>query len=197
MGRGKQPITLVKAQRKPVLESLAEKTFFGIFGAVTWTKKNKRDFWAVERILSRLQVTDKDLGKDGKLKGQKKKDFIKLWRSYQESPDNLRSRAQWLLTYEYGHLLPNLIDARFSLEEVPVTELYFAAQKHAQNLDQDALSSYSSRHRQNELLKRLPQGVVFQKREHDTYRVVDGYHRLSAAKEAAQRFVLVVVARPR
>jgi hypothetical protein len=172
-------------------------------------EEGKRDLWALERIIARQQLnkddfiieTEQDYYGDAlsiTLAPAPRRAISRAWRDYQAQPNDIRSRVHWLLNYEYGKILPILEEASFSIESVPTEELHFAATKHAKNLDEEALSRYSTRQTGETgrlLSAQVPQGVVFC-RDPGRYRLIDGYHRLTSVVSAGAKSVLVVVARP-
>jgi hypothetical protein len=109
---------------------------------------------------------------------------------------NLTDQVEFLLINEYGQLLPQLQGARYQLEKIDTSRLHFAAKTHASNLRQSVVERY--RREQSyppfDAGADRPLGVVMF--DHDHYRVIDGYHRLSAARQRQTPEVLVIVAHP-
>jgi len=108
-----------------------------------------------------------------------------------------------ILRREYGKL-PQRV-ARFSFERrrVPTEAIVFPNDWHASRLDQRAVARYKSRAEEIKFFRRLthrlplapeyeiPLGVV--ERRGERYLVLDGYHRLTAAKKARLKEVGVLV----
>lgn len=83
--------------------------------------------------------------------------------------ESLHGRARALLTLEYGRVLPLLDGCDWSIESVPRERLVFPQARHMGRAARG--SEYAAR----------PAGAIMGvcKREGQSYRVVDGYHRLS------------------
>lgn len=104
-----------------------------------------------------------------------------------------------LLRQEYGHVLPELQGKSFRVQSVPLSQLDFPAKQHANTLDAGRVQKYQAYFSsvgtgsKNLSQKWLPVGVT-QAQANGRYRVIDGYHRLHAAKARNKKKVLVWVA---
>jgi hypothetical protein len=101
------------------------------------------------------------------------------------------ARIEALLTREYGHVLPALRDRTWTLTWTPTSRLHFGATEHQANLHEPTFRRYR---RQLTVVNRNtpPLGVCAD--AGTRLRVVDGYHRLTAARDNRIEAVPVLVA---
>lgn len=95
--------------------------------------------------------------------------------------EGLGERARALLTLEYGTVLPLLEGCEWSIDTVPRSRVLFPQTRHMERASRGDV--YSER----------PSGAIMGvcKREGDSYRVVDGYHRLT---QTNQEHVTIITA---
>jgi len=98
------------------------------------------------------------------IKKSRKKKLEKLKLSIEEE-----ERIKKILISEYGYLLDNLKDSRFSIIEISPKDIIFPSKRHADNVGKKYLYSY----RKHKIC-----GIV--KERGGKYLVIDGYHRITA-----------------
>lgn len=91
---------------------------------------------------------------------------------------NLNDQVNYLLNDEYGYLLPEVSHGKWEIVEVPISSLIMPQVPHVNNLSKEIIDDYIS---QLEEGKELLGGLYIPKNNH--YRLIDGYHRLSALKQ--------------
>lgn len=126
-------------------------------------------------------------------------DFLKL--------KSFNQQVEWLLNNEYGYILDALQNANYKIEKIFYSDLIFGAKDHYHSLDQDRVKRYKERLIASQLTvpvtkkqslsglitqkdkdtpniwqSDVPRGIVQYMPSSGLYRVVDGYHRLSASK---------------
>lgn len=83
-----------------------------------------------------------------------------------ELDDNIRN----ILIMEYGYLLDDLKNATFSIIEIDPKHIILSQTEHAKNLNKDKVNGYKNH-----------QGICgVVKEKNGIYRVIDGYHRITA-----------------
>jgi|ERR1035437_662304 hypothetical protein len=90
-------------------------------------------------------------------------------------------QMEFLLTQEYGYLLPQLKNQKWSIKYISPASVYLGADNHKKNLNQELQNDYQNLD--------VPVGVCL--REGKRYRLVDGYHRFSANASKEKFFVIV------
>jgi len=92
-------------------------------------------------------------------------------------------RIQYLLKLEYGYLLEEIKDKNFVLAEViNANQLVIPQREHYMKLDKKAVENYKDRE--------LPLGVCVL--QNNNYRLIDGYHRVSANQDLEKVSVIVI-----
>jgi len=104
--------------------------------------------------------------------------------SLEDATDN--QAVETALNVEYGFILPTLKDKTWTLERVAVAELDLGNKHHAANLDEERVDSYR--------VEKQPVIGLLLKAD-NKYRVIDGYHRITAAKRDKKQVVWAVVGR--
>lgn len=104
--------------------------------------------------------------------------------SLENATDN--QAIETALQVEYGFVLPTLKDKNWTLERVAVAELELKNKHHAANLDEEQVVSYR-------IDEKPVVGLVLHL--DNKYRVIDGYHRITAAKKNKKNVVWAVVGR--
>ena len=120
---------------------------------------------------------------------------VKLNENVAESLSNLLSSLDGLmdndvvetaLNVEYGFVLPTLKNKKWTLEKIRVEDIDLGARHHAANLDEEQVLSY-------QLHDKIASGLVIE--SGGKYRVIDGYHRITAAQRDRKQIVWMVVGR--
>lgn len=91
---------------------------------------------------------------------------------------DLTDQINFLINDEYGYLLPDISHGTWELLEVPVSSLTMPSVIHSKNLAKDIIDDYLV---QLQGGKDLVGGLFIPKNEH--FRLIDGYHRLTALKQ--------------
>lgn len=84
--------------------------------------------------------------------------------------DRLEDKIFYLLNLEYGGLLNTVKDKKFEILEVNIKDLIYGQKSHLKKVQSKNLDYYKD--------YSLPRGLVVE--TNGRYRVIDGYHRLSA-----------------
>jgi hypothetical protein len=97
----------------------------------------------------------------------------------------IKSQTEFLLQLEYGYLLDVLKDRRYRTQTVPLNQVRFGNEDYRKRVDSEMVEHYQS----------YPYfvGVVLQE-DKNCFRLIDGYHRFTAATFANAKKVDVVVA---
>lgn len=90
----------------------------------------------------------------------------------------MTDQIDYLLNDEYGFLLPELSGGEWILQEVPLKSLIIPNEKHSKNLAKEIIDDYLSQLEQG---RDLIGGLFLPRGEY--FRLIDGYHRLSALKQ--------------
>lgn len=85
---------------------------------------------------------------------------------------SLKEKMEYILTLEYGYILDSLKNCDYQLEEVERDLIFFPQKNHYQKVKKK--NTYRSRQKDTIM------GLCIY--EHGTYRVIDGYNRLSQSK---------------
>jgi hypothetical protein len=88
----------------------------------------------------------------------------------------------FVLEKEYGYVLEKLQGAKYELFSTPVKDLVFGQDSHYKKLDEYTIEYYAEHEWEG-----VPQGIILR-----DGKVIDGYHRLSAAKRSKHRNVKVL-----
>lgn len=91
---------------------------------------------------------------------------------------NLTDQINFLLSDEYGYLLPEVSHGKWELIEVPVSSLIMPNVNHSKNLSSEIIQDYLIQLQEG---KELIGGLFIPKNNY--YRLIDGYHRLTALKQ--------------
>ncbi len=91
---------------------------------------------------------------------------------------------QHLLEMEYGYLLPSLQNVKFDILEISLSDVVRSQLDHAARVDAKHEKYYEGH--------TLPIGIVTQNGKE--YRLIDGYHRVSAALKESQKTAEFIVA---
>jgi len=108
-----------------------------------------------------------------------------LLMSLEDASDN--EIVETSLQVEYGFVLPTLKDKTWTLERVPTAELDLGNKHHAGNLDEERIVRYRITDEQP-----IIGLLLFLDKK---YRVIDGYHRITAAKKDKKQVVWAIVGR--
>lgn len=95
--------------------------------------------------------------------------------------ENDNEKIEFVLKLEYGYLLESIKDCNWSIEKTTKNKIIFPQEFYLSKLDKNIVSMY----------KEYPfaRGIVLQ--DGENYKVIDGYHRLSAAPPRAKFTVIV------
>lgn len=113
-------------------------------------------------------------------------------------PADLTAQVEYLLEVEYGYVLDDLKGKTFTIEEISLDDVVFAARGHYVRLDADLVASYKARFDKNLAfrsveLDQIPVGIV--EADGPRFRVIDGYHRFKALQELTSEKTKTIVAR--
>lgn len=152
--------------------------------------KNEIDLYCIDRVLAAYKIYDKDFWNIKICNGYygQEIDSVKLDPTRANKIDaeldrilGLKStteKIEALLTLEYGYVLDALFNCEYEIKEIDKTDIKFQ-REHYTKLDQSVIESYKKYD--------LPRGIVVAER--DKYRLIDGYHRVSAADETVKILV--------
>lgn len=101
---------------------------------------------------------------------------------------NDNDRVEFVLLEEYGHLLPKMNGLSYFVEEVDTNDIKIPNQTHLQKVDKDKVNMY-----EGQISDEYPMCVCM--KEGDYYSLIDGYHRLVAAKNIGKKKVLILSGR--
>ena len=159
-------------------------------------KGSLTDTYGIERIVAMqdLRADDFDVQIGGGYYGEEvygvRMSFEKAERieskvsEYKALPDDPSVRVPWLLVEENGFLLESLEDRKYEARVVPIDAVKEGNKDHYQRLDRRAVDQYAVEIGfQQPKDSKVPLGVAIDD-GNGVYRVVDGYHRLAAARAA-------------
>ncbi len=95
----------------------------------------------------------------------------------------LKSKIEYVLKLEYGHILDSIKDKEYSIVNINIDELYFSQKNHHKNVLNKNVDFYSDK----EYLRDSIRGVA--EWSEGKWRVIDGYHRLSHTKFPKVRII--------
>lgn len=104
--------------------------------------------------------------------------------SLEDATDN--QLVETALQVEYGFVLPTLKDKTWTLEKVSVNDIDLVNTHHAANLNEDQVVTYRKEEKPIVGLALFVNGK---------FRVIDGYHRVTAAKNNKKQVVWMIVGR--
>lgn len=106
---------------------------------------------------------------------------------------DLTDQIDFLLSDEYGYLLPEVSHGTWELIEVPMSSLIMPNVPHLKNLSSEIIQDYLIQLQEG---KELIGGLFIPKNEY--YRLIDGYHRLTALKQffSNEHFVSIIAFQP-
>lgn len=118
------------------------------------------------------------------LKHDKADDIDKAFFGLESASDKI----MYILEQEYGFLLPELSDRTWDIKEVDIDDIRAGSEGQMRKVDQEGVECYKD-------IKDDPIGIVILKDYANTtpYRLIDGYHRLLAAKRNELKKVNVVI----
>lgn len=153
------------------------------------------NFYTIDRILRLNRVYEPsnwEIQTCGGYYGQEIDDIIlddyiasKIEKQLEEAFDiiDLTKRIEYLLTLEYGYILPELVNCRYEVVSIERDKLIFGSQNQYKKVAKEDLRHY------NDKSYLSYRGIVIEKG--DEYRLIDGYHRCFAAED---RFIEVIKA---
>jgi hypothetical protein len=97
---------------------------------------------------------------------------------------DLTERIEYLLMLEYGKILPELKDRKYSIETIERDSIIFGSDEHYRKVNTKSLDHYSDRNYTG------IRGIALSK--NDKFRLIDGYHRSSTSEN---RTIKLVIAR--
>ena len=97
---------------------------------------------------------------------------------------DLTERIEYLLMLEYGKILPELKDRKYSIENIERDSIIFGSDEHYRKVNTKSLDHYSDRNYTG------IRGIALSK--NDKFRLIDGYHRSSTSEN---RTIKLVIAR--
>ena len=87
---------------------------------------------------------------------------------------DLKERIEYLLILEYGNILPELKDCKYSIQKVERDSVIFGSDEHYRKVNEKKLDHYSDKNYNG------IRGIALLKK--DKYRLIDGYHRCSTSE---------------
>jgi hypothetical protein len=96
--------------------------------------------------------------------------------------DELNKKIEYLLTLEYGYLLPELENSRYQIIEINRKDVIFGSREHYKKLKK--LSYY------NDLNYNNIKGIVI--KNGNKWRLIDGYHRIFSSTQKTIKVIQVV-----
>jgi hypothetical protein len=87
---------------------------------------------------------------------------------------DITKRIEYLLTLEYGYILPELKDCKYEADTIERDKLVFGSDGHYRKITSEDLSHYSDKNYDSY------RGIVMSKG--NEYRLIDGYHRCFASE---------------
>jgi len=102
-----------------------------------------------------------------------------------------KNKIEFVLTREYGFVSDNLKGKKWSIESVSLKDVDAGSDGQMRKVDRDGVDCYIT---PNYVRQNLPIGIVLPNSA-GGFRLVDGYHRLVAAREAGKKKVNIVVGR--
>jgi hypothetical protein len=185
---------------------------FNVIGPQAYILRGKpalekvRVAYALERALGRAELDTADFyaGTQAGYYGQEiGKVTIDSSEAKQKIKDTLRNvsfaanknTVNQLLKNEYGYLLPRLKNKDYQLEQIEISKLDFPQKNHLASLDPQAIERYKidTGDSFSGWRAKVPRGVV--EKDGNVYKVIDGYHRLTAAVMSGKRKVWVWTAK--
>jgi hypothetical protein len=154
------------------------------------------DIYTIDRILRINKVyepTNWEVQVCGGYYGQEIDDIIlddSVARKVEEQLDkafdiiDLTERIEYLLMLEYGKILPELKDRKYSIETIERDSIIFGSDEHYRKVNTKSLDHYSDRNYTG------IRGIALSK--NDKFRLIDGYHRSSTSEN---RTIKLVIAR--
>lgn len=97
---------------------------------------------------------------------------------------DLKKRIEYLLMLEYGSILPELNEVKYSIQSIERDKVIFGNDEHYRRVNSKKLDHYSDK------IYNGIRGIVLCK--DDNYRLIDGYHRCSASEN---RFIKILIAK--
>jgi len=96
---------------------------------------------------------------------------------------NFGERMEYLLILEYGHLLTELKNKKWSTIDVSINDINFGSKTHKSKVNNLDLSHYT------DVQYKLFRGICL--KSENTYRLIDGYHRCSATENKTVKIIVV------
>lgn len=100
--------------------------------------------------------------------------------------DSAADMIKTALINEYGYVLPELEKAVFSVEKVALKNIVIGQANHYKKLDSNIIKRYSGFD--------LPLGICVPI-DDEKFRLIDGYHRIAAAKKNNKKTVEMIIGR--
>lgn len=94
----------------------------------------------------------------------------------------IKRKIEYVLTLEYGKLLPSVTNKNWLIGPVSKDDLHFSNQTHYERCSESDLSYLNGYN--------LPRGLCI-KQSNGKYKVIDGYHRLCAAEKLGDNFLVI------
>jgi len=91
-------------------------------------------------------------------------------------------KIYYALKFEYGYILPSVENKNWIVQEVLLSEIYIPQEDHYRRLDRETIESYEG--------ITLPIGICV--KDTQEVKLVDGYHRYAAAKNAKMEKVQII-----
>jgi hypothetical protein len=98
------------------------------------------------------------------------------------SLNKLKEKVEFILTKEYGFILPELKDKQYDINYINSDDLLFGQEKHNEKVINGLYEYYSDKSYNN------IRGVVIE--SDSKYRVIDGYHRLNNTKNKQVKVII-------
>lgn len=102
-----------------------------------------------------------------------------------------KSKVLDTLEYEYGYVLPKLQTINsVAISSIPIGQILIGQTEHYRRLNRTVVQRYQEQ--KDSYFAKLPQVVVLQTQPNQ-YNLIDGYHRLAAARHNAKTKIVAVV----
>lgn len=150
------------------------------------------DLYCVDRILAQNNVWDTASWKLRVTGGYYGEEIDGIYLTNSEEVENLvkeclalkdtTAKIEYVLNLEYGYLLEQIKNKKWEIKEVPKGMIRFGQHDHFVKLNKEAVAYYKT--------YTLPRGICLENEWEDgSFRVIDGYHRLSACQEDVVKII--------
>jgi hypothetical protein len=145
---------------------------------------HRLEIYGIERLLNNAKVYDINKWTYNVANGYYGQEIDSVWLSEDTlneledrifkytSYEDIKNKIEFLLKCEYGYVLPELLNCKYRISRISISEVYFGNLKRFnQSVNKNI---YKSRNQENIM------GICI--RQNDVYKVIDGYNRMSQSK---------------